>query len=294
MRTPAAGPSLRGVEGQRLQKLLGGNMVLVSPERTPAERQRVAFEAAEQEASTREPAHVVGADDDAREIPDRIRDASFEPQDVPLGGPAGMFPAEIPEDADHRHPAIDSTTDPIADLPQDRVGRLLTRDGVKAIAPPETVRREPAAFEAGQDARVCVAVPQEDADLVALHPRREKAGCRIKLALGLPEVADVVTRRRELAGNAQGHTTLARPSSVQAPGSEEAEETVSLGAVLPYLAAPELPERAHDELHLCQVRATPRAGPPVRFEALTIGRGQRAVQVGGDELHELLAWHVGR
>jgi len=133
--------ALRGVEGQRLQKLLGGNMVLVSPERTPTERQRVAFDAAEQEASTREPAHGVGADDDAREIPDRIRDASFEPQDVPLGGPAGMFPAEIPEDADHRHPAIDSTTDPIADLPQDRVGRLLTRDGVKAIAPPEIVVR---------------------------------------------------------------------------------------------------------------------------------------------------------
>src|SRR5258705_6226058 len=85
--------ALRGVEGQRLQKLLGGNMVLVSPERTPAERQRVAFEAAEQEASTREPAHVVGADDDAREIPDRIRDASFEPQDVPLRGPARMVPA---------------------------------------------------------------------------------------------------------------------------------------------------------------------------------------------------------
>jgi hypothetical protein len=45
---------------------------------------------------------------------------------------------------------------------------------------------------------------------------------------------------------------------------------------------------------LCQVRATPRAGPPVRFAALTIGGGQRAVQVGGNELHELLARHVGR
>jgi hypothetical protein len=28
----AAGPSLRGVEGQRLEKLLGADMVLVSPE----------------------------------------------------------------------------------------------------------------------------------------------------------------------------------------------------------------------------------------------------------------------
>ena len=88
MRTPAAGPSLRAVEGQRLQKLLGGDMVLVSPERTPTERQRVAFDAAEQEASTREPAHVVGAHDDAREIPDRIRHASLEPEDVPFGGRA--------------------------------------------------------------------------------------------------------------------------------------------------------------------------------------------------------------
>ena len=108
-------------------------MVLVSPELTSTERQRVAFEAAEQEASTREPAHIVGAHDDAREIPDRIRNASFEPEYVPFRGPAGMFPPEIPEDADHRGPAIDGNPGPIADLPQDRLGRLLTRDGVKAI-----------------------------------------------------------------------------------------------------------------------------------------------------------------
>src|SRR6476661_9734017 len=162
-------------------------MVLVSPERTPTKRQRVAFEAAEQEASTRNPADVVGAHDDAREIPDRIRHASFEPEYFPLRGPAGMFPPEVPEDADHRHPAIDGNPDPIADLPQDRLGRLLTRDGVKAIAPLELVRNEPPAREAGQDARVCDGVSQEDADLVALHPRREKACCRIELALGLPE-----------------------------------------------------------------------------------------------------------
>src|SRR5687767_4622970 len=101
-------------------------MVLVSPERTPTERHRVAFEAAEQEASTRDPADVVGAHDDAREIPDRIRHASFEPEDVLLGRPAGMVPPEVPEDADHRHPAIDGNPDPIADLPQHRVGRSLT------------------------------------------------------------------------------------------------------------------------------------------------------------------------
>src|SRR5260370_12040327 len=128
-------------------------MVLVSPERTPAECQRVAFEAAEQEASTRDPADVVGAHDAAREIPDRIRHASFEPEDVPFSGPAGMFPPEVPEDADHRHPAIDGNPDPIADLPQDRLGRLLTRDGVKAIAPLHLVRSEPAARGGAQDAR---------------------------------------------------------------------------------------------------------------------------------------------
>jgi hypothetical protein len=104
----------------------------------------------------------------------------------------------------------------------------------------------------------------------------------------------VVTRRRELAGHPQGNTALARLSIVKAPGSEEVEESVSLRADFLYLAAPELPERAHDELHLRQVRATPRAGPPVRVAALTIGRGQRAVQVGGDELHQLPARHVGR
>src|SRR5260370_8160361 len=166
-------------------------MVLVSPERTPAECQRVAFEAAEQEASTREPAHVVGAHDDAGEIPDRIRHASFEREYVPLRGPAGMFPPEVPEDADHRHPAIDGNPDPIADLPQDRLGRLLTRDGVKAIAPLELVRSEPAALEAGQDARVCDGVSQEDADLVALHPPRQKPCTPPHLPLAPPHVSDV-------------------------------------------------------------------------------------------------------
>ena len=65
---------------------------------------------------------------------------------------------------------------------------------MKAIAPLELVRIKPAALEAGPDARVCTGVAQEDAGLVALHPRREKACCRIELASRLPEVADVVTR----------------------------------------------------------------------------------------------------
>src|SRR5215470_19677892 len=45
--------------------------MLVSPERTPADRQRVAFEAPEQETSAGEPAHIVGAHDHTREIADR-------------------------------------------------------------------------------------------------------------------------------------------------------------------------------------------------------------------------------
>ena len=50
-------------------------MVLVSPERTTTERQRVELEAPEQEASTQGPAPVVGAQDNAQAIPNRIRHA---------------------------------------------------------------------------------------------------------------------------------------------------------------------------------------------------------------------------
>ncbi len=72
-----------------------------------------------------------------------VMHASFEPEEVPLGGPAGILPPEVPQDQDHRHPAIDGSSDPITDLPQHRVGRVLTRDRVKAIAPLELLRREP-------------------------------------------------------------------------------------------------------------------------------------------------------
>lgn len=68
-------------------------MVLVSPERTTTECQRLALEAPEQEASTGEPAHVVGAHDDAQEIPNRIRHAqeAFSVAHVP-GGTTSMVP----------------------------------------------------------------------------------------------------------------------------------------------------------------------------------------------------------
>ena len=91
-------------------------------------------------------------------------------------------------------------------------------------------------------------------------------------------------------------TTVLHTGTVGAGGlgAFRAGQLRTFGAVLLYLAAPELSEGAHDELHLRQVPATPRAGPPVRFAALMIAPGQGGVQVGGDELHELAARHVGR
>jgi hypothetical protein len=49
------------VRGQPLEKWFAGDVMLVLPKRSATERQRVAFEAAEQEPSTREPTHIVGA-----------------------------------------------------------------------------------------------------------------------------------------------------------------------------------------------------------------------------------------
>jgi hypothetical protein len=142
--------------------------MLVLPKRRVTKRQRVAFEATEQEPSTREPTHVESAEDDAREIPDCIGQASFEREEVPLGGPAGLRPPEVPEDSDHRYSLIDGGSHPIIDLLQQGVGWLLTRHGVKAITPPHIVGWEPALFEAGQDARVRRIVSEQDAHLVAL------------------------------------------------------------------------------------------------------------------------------
>src|SRR5262245_7222773 len=63
----------------------------------------------------------------------------------PFGGPAGMLPPKVPEDADHQHLAIDGNPDPIPDLPQQLLPRLPTRHG-KAIPPLELVRSEPTAL----------------------------------------------------------------------------------------------------------------------------------------------------
>src|SRR5687768_14875293 len=140
------------VRGQPLEKRIAGNVMLVQPKRSATERQRVAFEATEQEPSTREPTHIVGAEHDARQIPDCIGHTRFEREDLSLGGPGGMLPPEVSENSDHRYSVIDRGSDPVIDLSKQGVGGLLPRHGVKAITPPHIVGWEPASFEAGQDA----------------------------------------------------------------------------------------------------------------------------------------------
>ena len=114
---------------------------------------------------------------------------------------------------------------------------------------------------------------QQDANLVALETRGEKTRGRVELLIILPEVADVVTRRRERIRDAQRNVALERRSIVKAPGSEEADESGFLSTVRLSFATPELPERTHHELHLSQVRATSGARPQVLVAARTLGRG---------------------
>jgi hypothetical protein len=246
------------VRGQPLKNLFGGDVMLVLSKRSATERQRVAFEAAEQERSTREPTHIVGAENDARQIPDYIGHTRFEREDLSLGGPAGTLPPEVPEDSDHRYSVIDGGSHPIIDLLQQGVDWLLTRRGVEAITPPHLVGWEPAPFEADQDARVRRIVSEQDAHLVALQPCGEKSRRPVKLLIVLPEEADVVTRRRERIGDAQRNTALARRRAVKAAGPEQLDEPGFLSAVLVSVVTPELPERPHHALDLRQVRATSR------------------------------------
>ena len=178
----------------------------------------------------------------------------------------------MPEDSDQRYSVIDGASDPDIDLSQQGVGWLLTRHGVKAITPPHIVGWEPVPFEAGQHAGVRRIVSQQDANLVALQPHREKSRCRVKLLIILPEVADVVTRRRVGIGDAERNAALEWDWVVKALGSKEAEESGFLSAVCLAVATPELPERTHHELHLSQVRATSGARPQVLVAARTLGR----------------------
>ena len=165
---------------------------------------------------------------------------------------------------------------------------------MKAFTPPEILGEEPAAFEAGQHAGVRRIVSEQDTDLVALYTLRQKTRRRVELLIILPEVADVVTRRREGIGDAKRNAALQRRATVKASRPEEAEESGFPGGSLLPVATPELPERAHNELDLCQVRATPGARPQVRVAGSTLGRREGAIQIGGHELHELLARHARR
>ena len=110
----------------------------------------------------------------------------------------------------------------------------------------------------------------------------------------LPEVADVVTWRRECVGDAQRNAALERRSIVKASRPEKVEESGLIRGILPSLATPERSESTHHELHLRQVRATSGAHPQVLIVARTLGRGEGAIQVGRNELHELPARYTRR
>jgi hypothetical protein len=90
--------------------------MLVSSKHRATERQWVAFQATEQERSGRKLTHRVGTEDDAREIPDCIGHARFEREDRSISGPAGLPPAQVPKDSDHRDSVIDGGADPAIDL----------------------------------------------------------------------------------------------------------------------------------------------------------------------------------
>ena len=79
-----------------------------------------------------------------------------------------MPPAKMSEDSDHWDSVTDSGSDPGIDVLEQGADWLLTRHGVKAIAPPDIVRLKPPVFEASQDAPVRRVVSQQDTDLVTL------------------------------------------------------------------------------------------------------------------------------
>jgi hypothetical protein len=89
----------------------------------------------------------------------------------------------------------------------------------------------------------------------------------------LPEVADVVTRRREYIGDAQRNAALAGRSILKASSSEEVEQSGFFSAARLAVAMSELPERTHHDLHVRLVCATSGARPQVLVAAPTLGRG---------------------
>jgi hypothetical protein len=145
------------------------------------------------------------------------------------------------EDSDHRDSLTDGGSDPGIDVLEQGTDWLLTRHGVKAIASPDIVRLKPPVFEASQDALVRRVVSQQDTDLVMLETRGEEVRGRVELLLLLPEVADMVTGRRECVRDTQRNTPLTRASIVKAMGSKETHESGFLSAIH-CLGTPELPE----------------------------------------------------
>ena len=199
----------------------------------------------------------------------------------------------MPEDSDHRYSITDGGSDPDLDLSQQSVGGLLARHRVKAITPPHIVGWQPVMFEAGQHPGVRRIVSEQDADLVALYTRRQKARRRVELLIILPEVADMITRRRVGIGDAERNAALERSTTVRTSRPEEVEECDFLGGILLPVSTAELPECAHHELHLRHVPATPGARPQMPVAACMLGRREGAIQIGGHELRELPARDAG-
>jgi hypothetical protein len=68
--------------------------------------------------------HVVGTDDDAGQVLGGARHLRLEPQDLPIGRPAGCSPSpvQVAEDADCGHAAMDRILDPFVELAGAAVG----------------------------------------------------------------------------------------------------------------------------------------------------------------------------
>jgi hypothetical protein len=149
------------------------------------------------------------------------------------------------------------------------------------------------AFEAGQHARFRRIVSQQDANLVALEARaREKPAVASNSSLILPEVADVVTRRRECVGDAQRNVTLERRSVVKARarkrprspsfsasfGSPSVRRSSPSALTTSFICAKYARHPAH--VRKCSSQRARSAG------------GYGVIQIAGHELHEFLARHT--
>ena len=132
----------------------------------------MAFEAPEQERSAREPTHIVGTEDDARQIPDCIGHTPSSKRISRSAGQPDVQPRcrELGPSVFRHRRRRGSGQRSLA------TGRrpAVTRHGVKAITAPEIVGEQPASLEAGQHAGVRGVVTEQDTDLVALYPAARK------------------------------------------------------------------------------------------------------------------------